>query len=126
MVTSWQEPSCIIKNRSEMVWRVVPAPHPQLPPMTRAKTTILLASTEWSSPLSKPGLHPGYRTRPVETSDVSAVCATSPTPWLSYGPQLFVDTMHKSKGTEFDDVILVREIDDKQNFVTLATLTAAK
>jgi len=34
--------------------------------------------------------------------------------------------MHKSKGTEFDDVILVREIDDKQNFVTLATLTAAK
>jgi len=34
--------------------------------------------------------------------------------------------MHKSKGTEFDDVILVRETADEQNFVVLATLTAAK
>ena len=45
---------------------------------------------------------------------------------MSYGPQLFVDTIHKSKGTEFDDVILVRETSDQQHFVALATLTAAK
>src|SRR5450830_1092430 len=33
--------SCIIKNRSEMVWRVVPALHPH-PLMTRAKTDHLV------------------------------------------------------------------------------------
>jgi ATP-dependent DNA helicase RecQ len=33
--------------------------------------------------------------------------STSSTRTFGGGPQLFVDTMHKSKGTEFDDVILV-------------------
>jgi len=33
--------------------------------------------------------------------------STSSTRTFGDGPQLFVDTMHKSKGTEFDDVILV-------------------
>jgi len=33
--------------------------------------------------------------------------STSSTRTFGEGPQLFVDTMHKSKGTEFDDVILV-------------------
>jgi hypothetical protein len=33
--------------------------------------------------------------------------STSSTRAFGAGPQLFVDTMHKSKGTEFDDVILV-------------------
>lgn len=56
--------------------------------------------------------------------------STSSTRTFGAGPQLFVDTMHKSKGTEFDDVILVGtdrlEITEEERRVWYVACTRAR
>jgi hypothetical protein len=56
--------------------------------------------------------------------------STSSTRTFGEGPQLFVDTMHKSKGTEFDDVILVGtdrlEITEEERRVWYVACTRAR
>jgi len=56
--------------------------------------------------------------------------STSSTRTFGDGPQLFVDTMHKSKGTEFDDVILVGtdhlEITEEERRVWYVACTRAR